>query len=168
MTNQKKFLYLAIALVALLCVVYGIRQLVERRNSEYQRSETKKVLEDTYKYTPIATGELPPGIPQEWILEENPVITAQHTSKSPGYMQSTLQYQSKLSVLLATGLYTRYFEKNGWKLETRMNKENFQSIDGKKGLDKISLVVSENSITKAVVVDITYMASYVDQIPAVQ
>lgn len=168
MTNQKKFLYLAIALVALLCIVYGIRQLVERKNVEHQRSEVKKVLENTYKYTPVTTGELPPGIPKEWILEESPVVTAQYTSKGAGYMQSTLQYQSKLSVLIATEKYKRFFEKNGWKLETRINEANFQSIDGAKGMDKISLVVNENTITKEVTVDITYMASYVDQIPPVQ
>jgi len=168
MTNQKKFSYLAIVLVALLCIVFGIRSLMERRNPEHKKSEATKALEDTFKYTEVVTGELPPGMPAEWILEKDMVVTNQYTSKGAGYMQSTLQYESKLSVLLATGLYTRFFEKNGWKLQSRVNKENFQSIDGKKGLDKISLVVNENDITKVVTVDLTFMASYLDQLPPVQ
>ncbi len=112
---DKKFvrnIAIAGSVVVLLLVIFALAQLKSRMGQTPTPTVSNPNQVESYQ-----NGQLPPGLPENIILESGVKITQSFTATSPdGKVQSTVGFDSSNTVRENFDLYKNYLSKNGWKL----------------------------------------------------
>lgn len=161
--------YYLILIVALVLLVASIVYLWHVRThtdvttqSVAQRTpESAKV---SVVRTEVDTRELPKDFPQDLPLEANAVVTQNYTAVvNNSTQQASRTYESSKSLADNYKLYQTYLQDHDWLLVSQVEQNGYDSLTGLKDGKTIQILISENSGTKVIVVDLSITTPTVTQ-----
>lgn len=107
----------------------------------------------------LPVSEMPPALPADLPLESGATALQSYYGVNNNTEASTYQYVSNLSVADSLASYQKYFTANKWKITQppaeAPSQSDFAFLAASKGNQNLLVNISKNSITGAVVVNVT-------------
>lgn len=159
--------YIALGLLVFLMVVGGVFWLLIKpvsktptqsvnNQTNSQQSENKKAIVKKDLAPEVAPERFPSNIP----IENGAKITQNYNATAPdGRFQATRAFETTLTLAQNLALYKDFLVKDGWKIETSLDMENYKMILGSKANAQLQISIDNNATIGMKTVNISYTES---------
>lgn len=157
--------YIIIGVIALVAVVTAIfvffanqaSNIPSNQMSEVPKKDTKPL--EIVKTT-VAPDQAPEGFPANIPIEEGAKILQNYNATAPdGRFQATRVFQTSLTLVQNLNLYRDFLNKDGWKIETTLDLENYKMILGSKANAQLQISIDNNAAIGMKTVNISFTES---------
>lgn len=124
--------------------------------NQAEQPEVKKQIVKKDLAPEVAPERFPANIP----IENGAKITQNYNATAPdGRFQATRAFETSLTLAQNLTLYKDFLLKDGWKIETNLDMENYKMVLGTKGNAQLQVSIDNNAAIGMKTVNISYTES---------
>lgn len=155
--------YIAIGLAVLLVIVgvvywffvKPVKTVPVNQASQNQIKEKKEIVKKD-----VAPDVVPERFPANIPIESGAKITQNYNATAPdGRFQATRVFATSLTLAQNLKIYRDFLVKDGWKIETTLDMENYKMILGSKANAQLQVSIDNNAAIGLKTVNISYTES---------
>lgn len=161
--NKKIILGLLVFVgVASAILVLVIAKPANHRTSDKNAGEVSQ--EKSIVKTELAADQAPQAFPANIPIEKGAKITQNFNATAlDGRLQATRAFETALTLSQNFNLYRDFMNKNGWKIDTTVDLENYKIIAASKERAKLQVSIDKNQGSGVKTVSISYTESPANQ-----